>query len=94
MTAKIVPVVIPIEESKYHSPTQAILTREQIRLVQSSFEILKPEAASFVSVFYDRLLTEHPELQHAFASVSRRPIIGQKREILLRQEDHERVMVI
>lgn len=42
---------------------------EQVKLVQSSFETLKPVAQKFVEDFYDKLLTDHPEMKPLFSGV-------------------------
>lgn len=84
---KIVPVIIPFEEElqegheednanhhhqhQQHTQAAVIATNDQIKLVQSSFEKLKPVAVSFVTIFYERLLSEHEELQAIFSSVGR-----------------------
>jgi hemoglobin-like flavoprotein len=40
----------------------------QVRLVQTSFETLKPVAQKFVEDFYDKLLTDHPEMRPLFST--------------------------
>lgn len=48
------------------------MTPDQVRLVQTSFETIAPQADAVAEMFYDRLFSQHPEVRPLFGDDMRK----------------------
>lgn len=54
------------EKLTFYTHAGGVLGPQAIQLVQSSFEVIKPAGDAFCTCFYDRLFSQHPELETHF----------------------------